>query len=100
MFFLKYIENHIGIDDPTVQRAKAKGIQHPFIYAELAKFVPLGARGAALRGVNGGATRVVIGTAAEPSMLVRLPRERVIVAVDAWNDEVVVEGATVEGDAP
>ena len=47
---------------------------------------------AALRWLNVGATRVVIGTAAEPSMLVRLPRERVIVAVDAWNDEVVVEG--------
>ena len=29
-----------------VQRARAKGIQHPFIYTELAKFVPLGARGA------------------------------------------------------
>ncbi|MCP4836774.1 MAG: phosphoribosyl-ATP diphosphatase [Phycisphaera sp.] len=47
---------------------------------------------AALRWLNVGATRVVIGTAAEPSMLVGLPRERVIVAVDAWNDEVVVEG--------
>ena len=29
-----------------VQRAKAKGIEHPFIYTELAKFQPLCARGA------------------------------------------------------
>ena len=39
-----------------------------------------------------GARRIVIGTAAEPALLRRLPRERVIVALDAVDGEVVVEG--------
>lgn len=42
--------------------------------------------------LDAGATRVMIGTAAEPELLSRLPRDRVIAAVDAWDDEVVVEG--------
>jgi len=39
-----------------------------------------------------GAARIVIGTAAEPTLLAKLPRERVIVALDAEDGEVVVEG--------
>jgi phosphoribosyl-ATP pyrophosphohydrolase/phosphoribosyl-AMP cyclohydrolase len=39
-----------------------------------------------------GAVRIVIGTAAQPALLKQLPRERVIVALDAMHDEVVVEG--------
>ena len=46
----------------------------------------------ALGWLDSGATRVMIGTAAEPELLARLPRERVMAAVDAWEDEVVVEG--------
>lgn len=42
--------------------------------------------------LDAGATRIVIGTAAEPSLLRRLPRDRVIVALDARDGEVVVEG--------
>ena len=42
--------------------------------------------------LDAGATRVMIGTAAEPELLSQLPRDRVIAAVDAWDDEVVVEG--------
>jgi phosphoribosyl-ATP pyrophosphohydrolase len=41
-----------------------------------------------------GATRVVLGTAAEPALLSALPRERVIVALDARGEEVQVEGWT------
>lgn len=39
-----------------------------------------------------GAARIVIGTAAEPRLLRRLPRERVIVALDALHGEVMVHG--------
>ena len=39
-----------------------------------------------------GAARIVIGTAAEPALLRRLPRERVIVALDAMHGEIVVDG--------
>lgn len=42
--------------------------------------------------LDAGATRIVIGTAAEPALLRRLPRERVIVALDARDGEVVVDG--------
>ncbi len=42
--------------------------------------------------LDAGATRIILGTAAEPDLLERLPRDRVIAAVDAWGDEVVVEG--------
>jgi len=41
---------------------------------------------------DAGAHRVVIGTAARPEVLRRLPRERVIVALDALHGEVVVDG--------
>jgi phosphoribosyl-ATP pyrophosphohydrolase/phosphoribosyl-AMP cyclohydrolase len=46
----------------------------------------------AKRWLDRGATRIVIGTAAEPALLAKLPRERVIVALDAEDGEVVVEG--------
>lgn len=42
--------------------------------------------------LDAGASRIVIGTAAEAPLLRRLPRERVIVALDAVQGEVVVEG--------
>jgi phosphoribosyl-ATP pyrophosphohydrolase/phosphoribosyl-AMP cyclohydrolase len=44
--------------------------------------------------LDAGATRIVIGTAAEPALLRRLPRDRVIVALDADEGDVVVEGWT------
>jgi phosphoribosyl-ATP pyrophosphohydrolase/phosphoribosyl-AMP cyclohydrolase len=46
----------------------------------------------ARRWLDAGATRVVLGTAARPDILRELPRERVIAALDAVHDEVVVEG--------
>lgn len=42
--------------------------------------------------LDAGAERIVIGTAAQPDLLRRLPRERVIAALDARDGEVVVEG--------
>ncbi len=47
---------------------------------------------AARRWLDDGATKVVLGTAAQPDVLRQLPRERVIAALDADHDEVVVEG--------
>ena len=48
----------------------------------------------AVRWLDAGAERVILGTAAEPELLGRLPRERVIAALDAKHDDVVVEGWT------
>lgn len=47
---------------------------------------------AAKRWLDEGAAKVILGTAAQPEILRQLPRERVIAALDAYNDEVVVEG--------
>ncbi len=49
---------------------------------------------AAFAWLDAGAESVVLGTAAQPELLRQLPRERVIAALDAVNDEVVVEGWT------
>ncbi|MBA2292742.1 MAG: histidinol dehydrogenase [Gemmatimonadales bacterium] len=42
--------------------------------------------------LDAGAARIVLGTAAEPELLARLPRDRTIAAVDAIDGEVVVDG--------
>jgi phosphoribosyl-ATP pyrophosphohydrolase len=47
---------------------------------------------AAKRWLDAGARRIVIGTAAAPELLCRLPRERVVAALDAVDGEVVVDG--------
>ncbi|MEM1072266.1 MAG: phosphoribosyl-ATP diphosphatase [Planctomycetota bacterium] len=47
---------------------------------------------AAIRWLDAGARRVILGTAARPSVLRELPRERVIAALDAKDGEIVVEG--------
>jgi phosphoribosyl-ATP pyrophosphohydrolase len=49
-------------------------------------------RDTALRWLDRGAAKVVLGTAAEPDLLRKLPRDRVIAAVDSWRDDVVVHG--------
>ncbi len=46
----------------------------------------------ACRWLDAGAARIILGTAARPELLSRLPRERVIAALDAVDGEVVVEG--------
>jgi len=42
--------------------------------------------------LDAGASKIILGTAARPELLSKLPRERVIVALDAVDGEVVVEG--------
>lgn len=46
----------------------------------------------AVKWLDAGAAKVVLGTAATPEILRELPRERVIAALDAENGEVVVKG--------
>lgn len=48
--------------------------------------------GTARAWLDAGASRIVIGTAANPELCAALPRERVIAAVDALSGNVVVEG--------
>lgn len=50
--------------------------------------------GTAIRWLDAGARRVILGTAACPEVLKELPRDRVIVALDARDGEVVTEGWT------
>lgn len=46
----------------------------------------------ALSWLDAGASKIIIGTKAEPQLLMRLPKERLIAALDAYEGEVVVEG--------
>jgi phosphoribosyl-ATP pyrophosphohydrolase len=48
----------------------------------------------AVRWLDAGARRIILGTAATPELLAQLPRERLIAALDARDGEVVVEGWT------
>lgn len=48
----------------------------------------------AISWLDAGASKVILGTRAVPDVLKELPRERVIAALDAFDDEVVVEGWT------
>ncbi len=48
----------------------------------------------AVRWLDAGARRIILGTAATPELLAKLPRERVIAALDARDGEVVVAGWT------
>lgn len=49
---------------------------------------------AARRYLDAGAEKIILGTAAKPELLAKLPRDRVIAALDAMHGEVVVEGWT------
>ena len=46
----------------------------------------------AIKWLDAGASKIIIGTKATPELLSQLPRERVIAALDARDGEVVVEG--------
>jgi phosphoribosyl-ATP pyrophosphohydrolase len=46
----------------------------------------------AIEWLDAGARKIILGTAATPEILRELPRERVIAALDARNDMIVVEG--------
>ncbi|MGJ8637492.1 MAG: phosphoribosyl-ATP diphosphatase [Phycisphaerales bacterium] len=49
--------------------------------------------------LDAGAHKVILGTAANPDILRELPRERVIAALDARHDKVVIEGWKTQTDA-
>lgn len=49
--------------------------------------------------LDAGARKVILGTAATPEVLRELPRDRVIAALDARNDRVVIEGWKTQTDA-
>ena len=77
--------------------AMRKGSNAPLIEGLLPRFacrVGGGIRDVetAVRWLDLGARKVILGTAARPEILSRLPRERVIAALDARHGEVVVEG--------
>lgn len=89
-----------------VDAARGNGENHALI-EELCKIAPCrvggGIRdaGAALRYLRAGAQRVILGTAASVELLVQLPRERTIVAVDARGDRVASNGwRTLESETP
>jgi len=46
----------------------------------------------AIEWLDAGAAKIIIGTKAEPQLLSKLPKERLIAALDAENGEIVVEG--------
>lgn len=46
----------------------------------------------AIRWLDAGASKIILGTAAHPDLLVNLPRERVMAAVDCRNGQVVDQG--------
>jgi len=46
----------------------------------------------AMRYLRGGAASIIVGTAATPELLSHLPRERILVALDARDDRVAIEG--------
>ncbi|MCB1032801.1 MAG: hypothetical protein KDD47_03085, partial [Acidobacteria bacterium] len=48
----------------------------------------------AIAWLDAGAEQIIVGTAATPEFLSQLPKDRVIAALDARNDSVVVEGWT------
>ncbi len=50
--------------------------------------------GSAIKWLDAGASKVILGTRAVPEVLSLLPRERVIAAVDARDGQVVIEGWT------
>jgi phosphoribosyl-AMP cyclohydrolase / phosphoribosyl-ATP pyrophosphohydrolase len=55
----------------------------------------------AQRYLRGGACAIIIGTAASPEFLAQLPRERVIVALDARNGNVTLDGwRSTENESP
>jgi phosphoribosyl-AMP cyclohydrolase / phosphoribosyl-ATP pyrophosphohydrolase len=53
----------------------------------------------AIRWLDAGAEKIILGTAAQPEILSQLPRERIIAALDAVEGEVVTHGWTTKTGA-
>jgi phosphoribosyl-ATP pyrophosphohydrolase/phosphoribosyl-AMP cyclohydrolase len=81
--------------DAALSRGSNRGI-----IRELCRLAPCRVGGgirdaqSAIKWLEAGASRVVLGTAARPEVLKELPKERVVAALDAFQDDVVVEGWT------
>lgn len=79
--------------------AMGKGHHRPMI-SELCRQFPCRVGGGirdldtALYWLNQGARKIIIGTAAHPNLLSKLPKDRVMVALDSNEGEVVIEGWT------
>lgn len=79
--------------------ARGTGHNHALI-EELVRMAPCRVGGGirdvdtARHWLDAGARRIILGTAATPEILSQLPRQRVIVALDALHDEVVTHGWT------
>lgn len=80
-----------------VDAARGEGNNRELI-EELCRMAPIRVGGGirdietARRWLDAGARRIIVGTAAEPGLLEQLPRDRVIVALDASHGEVVTHG--------
>lgn len=80
-----------------LDRALGKG-DNTAVIQELLKLAPCRVGGgirdleSAIFWLDAGATQIILGTAARPEILKELPSDRVIVALDAMHDEVVVDG--------
>jgi phosphoribosyl-ATP pyrophosphohydrolase len=87
----------IGGKDKALDAAKNEGNNRALI-KELLAIAPCRVGGgirdvqSAIDWLDAGAKKVILGTAAERQVLSKLPKERVIAAVDAYHGEVVVEG--------
>ncbi|MBW1871148.1 MAG: phosphoribosyl-ATP diphosphatase, partial [Deltaproteobacteria bacterium] len=68
------------------------------LIAELVRIAPCRVGGGirsvsdAVKWLDAGARKVILGTAAVPEVLKELPPERVIAALDSINDDVVIQG--------
>jgi phosphoribosyl-ATP pyrophosphohydrolase/phosphoribosyl-AMP cyclohydrolase len=80
-----------------LDRALGKG-DNTAVIQDLLKLAPCRVGGgirdleSAIFWLDAGATQIILGTAARPEILKGLPSERVVVALDAVHDEVVVDG--------
>jgi len=80
-----------------IDAARGEGSNEPLI-AELCRMAPIRVGGGirdrdtALRWLDRGAAKVILGTAASPELLSELPPERVIVALDSRDGDVLSHG--------
>ncbi len=79
--------------DAALGRGSNAGVMH-----ELLRIAPCRVGGgirsadAAMHWLDAGACKVMLGTAATPEVLQKLPRDRVVAALDCFDGEVVVDG--------
>ena len=93
------LAGEIAVVDLDAALSRSSG-SNTGIIRELCRLAPCRVGGgirdakSAIKWLEAGAARVVLGTAARPDVLKELPKERVVVALDAYDGDVVVEGWT------